>query len=368
MSTKKKGWLARSLDVTTHGPGRVAAAVALGTLAGLAPCDSGLFVLALFLVVFTEASTVTGLAALLAAKGASFALDPQLAALGRSLHEGSSHAQEVACSLPLVALLGLERHSVLGALVAGAAVGPLLGLVAFFIQKKIVAAREARERKERRKKKDEWQPRVRQRWTEEVWEQLPPLRKWFALAAVVALVQLLGSGAAARWLLEDELPALIALETGWPATVSAERVEASLLGARLHATNVVIRTERASFTTPELDLELDGISLLRRRLVAKLLRVKGGRLVLEKGAWPLPPQPLSRSDDRSEALASRPRWTIWHGELEDLEVELRDGAAPRTLRARSGELSDVAPRGRGSSLSPPELHVRGDGFALDLGG
>jgi uncharacterized protein (DUF2062 family) len=361
MSKKGRGWLALS----SHDPWQVALGAALGAAAGLAPLDSGLFVALGFFVVFTDATLLVALGALAALKVAGFAfLDILAVEIGRSIHANPSAAQELVCGLPLLGLLGLERHQVLGGLFLGLPASLVLGLVAFSAQRRVVAAKKrAERRKKKREGSDEWTPRVRVRWTEDVWESLPPLRKWIHLTIIAAAVQLLGSNAAARWFLEAELPALVADELGACGPVHVEAAEGSLLGARLTARNVVVSTDRCKLTIPELELQLDGVSLLRRRFVAKYLGVRHARLTVERDVWPLPVGVHAAREDAEERLASRPRWTIWKAEVEDLEIEVREPA--RTIKAISGDLHEIRPRGFESRIEPAEVHLKGEGWAFE---
>ncbi len=348
-------------------PWPVGLGVALGVAAGLAPHDSGLFLGLAFLIIFMDAALVHALVALAAFKALAFVfLDGQAIEIGRSLHASPSSAQQLVSSLPVLALLGLERHHVLGGLVFGLATAPVLGVVAFVVQKKIVTRAKAAERK-RKLERDEWTPKVRTRWTEDVWASLPPLRKWVFLAVGIALVQLLGSNYAARWFLENELPALVADELGSCNSVHVESAEGSLLGARVGAKNVVIATDRYQLTIPELELQLDGVSLLRRRFVAKYLGIHHARLTVEKDGWPLPARAAValRPEVEEESLASRPRWTIWKAEAFDLELETREPA--RTIKAISGDLHEIRPRGFESTVEPPEVHLKGEGWSYELG-
>ncbi len=367
MSTSDKGWFARALDVRSHGAGRIAAGLALGVLAGLAPWDSGLFFFALFLIAFTEASAATALATLCMVKGISLAvLDPALDGVGRSLHASPSELQRTITTAPLVALLGLERHSVLGALLAALAAGPLLGAIGFFVQRKLLAERARRERKERKKKpRDDWKALVRTRWTDEVWGSLPPLKKWFVLAAVLAVLPLLLSGFAGRWVVETELPVLLAAELGSCEKVTAGSIDASIYGRRIHARDVTIVTAAGRATIAELDIELDGVSLLRKRLVARHVAIRRASATITRLALP-PVAERAARPDREESLASRPAWAIWQGELADVEIDVTDSAARRHLCVKTGELSEIAERGQGTRFTKPEVHLRGDGFTLDI--
>jgi hypothetical protein len=339
--------------------------VALGVAAGFAPHDSGLFLGLAFLIIFMDAALVHALVALAACKALAFVLDGQAVEIGRSLHANASSTQQLVSSLPVLALLGLERHQVLGDLVFGLATAPVLGGVAFFIQKRFVARAKASERK-RKLERDEWTPRVKTRWTADVWESLPPLRKWLLLAVAIALVQLLGSNFAARWFLESELPALVADELGSCKSVQVESAEGSLLGARASAKNVVIATDRYQLSIPELELQLDGVSLLRRRFVAKYVGVHHARLTVEKDGWPIPARASAAARPEVEERLASPRWTIWKAEASDLEIETRDPA--RTIKAISGDLHEIRPRGFESTVEPPEVHLKGEGWSYDLGG
>jgi uncharacterized protein (DUF2062 family) len=365
---EKKGWLQRSLDLKHHEAWRVALGVALGTFAGFAPLDSGLFAFAAFLMVFSEASGVPGLAVATVTKVLALtALGGTIHDLGHSLDATPGATQEMVYGLPLVALLGLERYAVAGGLVVAAAAAPVLALATFLVQRRIHSATLAADKKERKKReKREWVPNVRGRASDEVKSAVRPIKKWVALAVVIAVVQLGASSLAGRWLLESVVPDLIAEELGSCQQLHAGSVDASIFGARLRARDVVVVTDHARATIPDLEVQLDFIGLLRRRLVAKYVGVRGGKLVLERGAWPLPARLPTKHDDRNEALASRPRWSIGKGEVEDLEVEDRTGESPLVRRIKTAELSEIVSRDKPSSFAPPELHARGEGFALDL--
>jgi len=365
---EKKGWLARRLDVTRHEPWPVAFAVLLGVTAGLAPWDSGVFALFAFLILFCEASTVVALVCAVAFFGVSIAcLDAKALEIGRSLNASPGETQQFVYSFPLVAFLGLERHRVVGGLVLAAGIAPVLAIVAYFVQRMVYTKTKAADRKERKKRaKREWQPNVKGRATDEVKDTLRPFKKWALLAVAVTLVQFLGSGIAGRWLLENEVAALVAEELGSCNSVRAESVEGSILGAHVHARNVVISAEHAQATIPDLEVQLDLIGLLRRKVVAKQVTIRGAHLVLERGIWPLPPRAASKEEDRNELLASRPRWSIGKGEIEELEVEWRADGAPRTVKIKTGELLDIGSRDRRAKFGVPELHLAGESFALDL--
>jgi hypothetical protein len=158
---------------------------------------------------------------------------------------------------------------------------------------------------------------------------------------------------------------LVADELGSCKSVQVESAEGSLLGARASAKNVVISTDRYQLTIPELELQLDGVSLLRRRFVAKYLGLHHARLTVEKDGWPIPARASAAArPDVEESLAS-PRWTIWRSEVEGLEIETREPA--RTIKAISGDLHEIRPRGFESTVEPPEVHLKGEGWSYELG-
>src|SRR5438552_824120 len=99
-------------------PRSAALGAALGVFLGLAPLDSGLAALAALLVCLSDASVVIAALAGISLKlVATFALDGPALEIGRSVNESAvARGLGSLYGWPVVALLGLERYHVMGAL------------------------------------------------------------------------------------------------------------------------------------------------------------------------------------------------------------------------------------------------------------
>lgn len=298
--------LRSAFDIFGASPGETAAGAALGVFLALCPADAPLaWAVVVAATVLRTNVTAALIAAVLLKPLSVFVLDPFAWEVGRSVNEGAlAGTLAKVLALPGVALLGLDRYHVMGALVLGAVgAGPVFFVVRVatgVARRGAQLAKQAAIEKWKRGEKLSDEERVIAEASARLW--LPfRMKAGIALIVLLVVLDLVALVPVISWALQKKLPAAIAAVLGTPpAKVEWKSLRASLVRGELDFEDLRIADPRKPdedlLRTKRARVAISPLALFRRRVVIEEIlceeprmhvrRESDGRLSVDPNAKP----------------------------------------------------------------------------------
>ncbi|HZV02348.1 MAG TPA: DUF2062 domain-containing protein [Planctomycetota bacterium] len=340
------------LDLTKEEPKNVALGAALAAFLAFVPLKCGLVALIVFIIGMTEASgTVAAILTLVLKPVSVFALDDASVTLGQKvLGSGFVTSHRGLLNAPGIALLGLERHHVMGGLVLGLLACIPFFIIAYRLQKVIVRVREGvvsnmvarkRRRIEEKARKEGRDPvAALAEYDAPKPPKKPgifgrilgvirtingiPLKKWIVAGILLGVFELFFAKPIMKSVLHTKVPEGLAVALGMvdpqtgkitqqgQVTFDESTFDFSVARGRLHIDGLQVTNPRNTkenlFSAKTIEAKVSFAALLRKQFLVELVQLDSPHLAVARqadGTLGIEPEPTAAEKAQAQANAAQ---------------------------------------------------------------